>query len=83
MSKKITIYATTTCGYCKMLKSYLQSKKIDFEEKLADQNPQYAQELMQQSNQLGVTFTIIDDGDKKVGILGFDKSQIDKVLGLS
>ena len=34
---KITIYSTATCGFCKMLKSYLQSKNIPYEEKHADQ----------------------------------------------
>ena len=84
MAKKITIYSTATCGFCKMLKSYLQSKDISYEEKRADDNPALAQELYEKSGQLGVPFTIVtqDDG-KEVGILGFNKPQIDQVLGLS
>jgi len=84
MSKKnITIYSTTTCGYCKMLKSYLQSKDIDYEEKLADKDPAIAQELVQKSNQMGVPFTIIEEDGKETGILGFDKQKVDQVLGIS
>ncbi len=81
---KITIYSTTTCGYCKMLKSYLQSKDIAYDEKLADLDQKYAQELYDQSGQLGVPFTIIEKEDGSVeGILGFDRPKIDAALGLS
>ncbi|HMT18815.1 MAG TPA: glutaredoxin family protein [Candidatus Saccharibacteria bacterium] len=81
---KITIYSTTTCGFCRMLKSYLKSKDIDFEEKLADEDQNLARELYEKSGQLGVPFTIIEqeNGDT-VNILGFDRPQFDKVLGLN
>ena len=80
----ITIYSTTTCAYCKMLKGYLQSKDIAFEDKQADLEPKYAHELYEQSGQLGVPFTIIknDDGSEEK-ILGFDRSRIDAALGIA
>lgn len=81
---KVTIYSTATCAYCKMLKSYLQSKNIAYEEKHADQDEAITKELYKESGQLGVPFTIIsgDDGHED-RILGFDKSKIDQVLGLA
>ncbi len=81
---KITIYSTATCAYCKMLKSYLQSKNIAYEEKHADQDQKLAQELLEKSGQLGVPFTIIqkDDGTEEK-ILGFDRPKINLVLGLA
>lgn len=80
---KIKIYSTATCGYCKMLKSYLQSKDIPYEEKHVDRDPALAQELVEQSHQMGVPFTVIEeDGKEPVGILGFDRQRIDMVLGL-
>ena len=81
---KITIYSTATCGFCKMLKSYLQSKNIAYDEKQADNDPKLAQELYEKSGQLGVPFTIIqkDDG-KEERILGFDRQSIDAALGIS
>ena len=82
--QKITIYSTATCGYCKMLKGYLQSKDIAYEEKHVDQDPALAKELVDKSHQMGVPFTIIEqDGESPIGILGFDRSRVDKVLGLS
>ena len=40
---KIIIYSTATCAYCKMLKSYLQSKDIAYDEKHADLDQSIAQ----------------------------------------
>jgi len=80
---KISIYSTATCGYCKMLKSYLQSKDIDYEVKMADEDPDLARELYEKSGQLGVPFTIIEtDEGKEEKILGFDRPRIDEVLNL-
>jgi glutaredoxin 3 len=80
---KITIYSTTTCGYCKMLKSYLQGKDIQFEDKLADLDQNIARELHEKSGQLGVPFTIIENDGKESKILGFDRLAIDAALGIA
>jgi glutaredoxin len=80
---KISIYSTATCGYCKMLKSYLQSKDIAYEVKMADEDPNLARELYEKSGQLGVPFTIIETDDgKEEKILGFDRPRIDEVLNI-
>lgn len=80
---KIVIYSTATCGYCKMLKSYLQSKDIPYKEKQADLDQSLAKELFEKSGQLGVPFTIIENKDgSEEKILGFDKKKIDLALGL-
>lgn len=81
---KVTIYTTATCGYCRMLKGYLQSKNVSFDEKRADTDQSLAMELYQISGQLGVPFSIVEKEDgAKQGILGFDKPQFDAVLGLA
>jgi glutaredoxin len=81
---KITIYSTASCGYCKMLKGYLQSKDIQFEEKRADEDQKIAQELYEKSHQLGVPFSIIEKDDgSQVGILGFDKQRFDQELAIA
>lgn len=81
---RITIYSTATCAYCKMLKGYLQSKNIAYEEKHVDQDQKLAEELLEKSGQLGVPFTIIEKGDgTEEKILGFDRHKIDSVLGVA
>ena len=80
---KITIYSTATCGFCKMLKSYLSSKEIKYDVKMADEDQAIARELYEKSGQLGVPFTIIEKSDgSEEKILGFDRPRFDSILGL-
>ncbi len=78
----ITIYSTHTCGFCNMLKKYLDSHDVKYEVKYADDNPKYAEELFEKSGQMGVPFTIISDDKKQTDILGFDKPKFDEILDL-
>ena len=77
-----TIYSTTTCPYCKMLKDYLIVKNVVFVEKLVDQDESARNEMIAESGGfLGVPFSVItkDDGTKET-IIGFDKGKLEKVL---
>lgn len=81
-SMTIKIYKTATCPYCKMEAEYLQSKGIAFEEIYVDKDPKAVQEMIAESGQMGVPFTVItkDDGSK-ISILGFDRKKLDSALG--
>ncbi len=78
---KITVYTTATCGYCQMLKRWLQDKNIAFTEYRVDQNPIAAQNMINLSGQMGVPFTTItgEDGEVKK-ILGFDVPKLESLL---
>lgn len=81
---QVTVYTTTTCPYCKMLKGYLGEKGISFVEKLVDQDQPAQEEMMKLSGGfVGVPFTHIkkDDGSEK-NIVGFDKGKVDQTLGI-
>ena len=66
-----------------MQKDYFASKNISYQEILVDENPDEAQKMIKISGQMGVPFTVIDKDDgSKVTILGFDKTRIDKALGI-
>jgi glutaredoxin 3 len=82
---QVTIYSTTTCPYCKMLKDYLSEKGISFVEKMVDQDEEARNTMMEDSGGfLGVPFTVIvKDDNTKATIVGFDKGKVDEVLGLS
>jgi len=80
----ITIYSTTTCPYCNMLKDYLKEKNITYSEKLVDQDDAAREEMMAASGGfLGVPFTVIEKDGKKEKIIGFDKGKINEALGIT
>jgi len=82
---QITLYSTTTCPYCKMLKDYLLSRQKQFTEKLVDQDAVAKKEMMESSGGfLGVPYTIVvkDDGTKE-SIVGFDKGKFETLLGVN
>ena len=60
---------------------YLQSKGIVFEEIYVDKDPKAVQEMIAESGQMGVPFTVItkDDGSK-ITLLGFDRQKLDSAL---
>ena len=81
---KVKIFSTSGCPYCQMMKGYLTEKKIEFEEKLVDKDPNAKQEMAQVSDGfIGVPFAVItkDDGTE-AKIKGFDQPKIDQALGI-
>ena len=81
---QITIYSTTTCPYCKMLKKYLTEKNISFTEKLIDRGDAVRDEMAKESGGfLGVPYVVIvkDDGSKEM-VVGFDKGKLNSILGI-
>ena len=73
---QVTIYTTTTCPYCQMLKNYLDERKIDYVEKLVDQDEVSRKEMEQKSGgYLGVPFSVVTrDSGEEIKIVGFDKT---------
>ena len=81
----ITIYSTTTCPYCKMLKSWLKEKGIDYQDKMIDQDAAAMEEMTKVSDgHMGVPFSVITkDSGEIVKIAGFDKAKFQALLGIS
>ncbi len=81
MAKTITVYTTATCGYCKMLKKYLEENKFPYTEKRVDLSQEDAQEMVSKSGQMGVPFSVItNDKGEEQGVLGFDVQSIQHAL---
>jgi glutaredoxin len=83
MANQIKIYSTRTCVYCHMLKEYLKSKGVAYEEILLDEQPEQIQASIDTCGSMGVpcTHITLEDGTEEK-ILGFDKARFDQVLGL-
>jgi len=78
--KKITVYSTTTCPYCMMLKRWLDDKKIDFTEYLVDKNPIAAQQMVGLSGQMGVPFMTVEEDNQMIKVLGFDLPKLKTIF---
>ena len=76
--EKVKIYTTPTCAYCMMAKDYFNDNNIEHEEYDVASDAEKRQEMFDKTHQMGVP--VIDIGGKI--IIGFDKSEIEKALGI-
>lgn len=79
MRKKVTIYSTPTCPWCKRVKEFMKQNKVEFEDVNVAADQHAAQEMVKKSGQMGVP---VIDIEGKI-IVGFDKDAISKELGIS
>lgn len=64
----VTIYTTTTCPYCTMMKNFLNENHVAYKEVNVSKHPEQMQKLVQTTGQMGVPQTNINGQ----WILGFD-----------
>lgn len=77
MAKNITIYTTNTCAYCVMVKKWLSSKNMTYDEVNLDTNPERAQEAIEISGQMAVPVTVITkDDDSKEVVVGYNLAKL-------
>lgn len=74
----IKIYTTPNCPYCEMAKEYLKKNNITHEEYNVVDNEEARKEMIAKSHQAGAPVIEIDG----VVIVGFNRAEIDKALGL-
>ena len=75
--KKVAIYTTPTCVYCKMAKELFQEHNIEYVEYNVAQDAEKRNELIERTGQMGVPVIPIDN---KI-IIGFDEEKIKTLLG--
>ena len=76
--KNVTIYSTPTCHFCHMAKDFFKANKVAYTEYDVASNLEKRKEMVEKSGQMGVPVITIDDQL----IVGFDKPEIAKMLGL-
>ncbi|QBP41738.1 MULTISPECIES: glutaredoxin family protein [Paenisporosarcina] len=72
MKSKVTVYSSTTCPYCDMMKNFLVQNKIEFTEVNVQSDPAAAQKLVETTGQMGVPQTNINGQ----WVLGFDPNRV-------
>lgn len=79
--KKIKLYATMSCPYCKMEASWLDSKGVKYEHVYVDLNHIAAEEMVRKTGQMGVPVTeIVYDNGEEEYVIGFDKERLEEVV---
>ncbi len=74
--KKVVIYSTPTCPYCKRAKEYFSRKGIAYTDINVAADRDKAKEMIQKSGQMGVPVITID-GEV---VVGFNQAMLDKLL---
>ena len=74
--KKVTVYSTPTCPYCKRAKEYLSQKGIPYTDINVAADRDKAKEMIQKSGQMGVPVIIVDDEI----VVGFNQAKLDELL---
>ena len=75
-AKKVTIYSTPTCPYCKRAKDYLTQKGIAFTDYNVAEDREKAKEMIEKSKQMGVPVIVVGDDI----IIGFNQKKLDSLL---
>lgn len=69
MPKNITMYTTTTCAYCVMVKKWLTSKNLQYEEINLDEKPEHRAEAMRISGGMTVPVTVVTKSDDSQDVI--------------
>lgn len=76
--KNVTIYSTLSCHYCHLAKDFFTANSIVYTEYDVATNLEKRKEMVEKSGQMGVPVIIVDNEI----VVGFDKPQLAKMLGL-
>ncbi len=81
MAKKITVFTTTTCAYCPMVKKYLDGKGVSYDVINLDEQPEKQKEVYEKSGALTVPVTLIEreDSTEEV-VIGFNLPKLSAAL---
>ncbi|MCX8130547.1 MAG: glutathione S-transferase N-terminal domain-containing protein [Clostridia bacterium] len=74
----VKVYSTPTCPWCTVVKEYLSSKNIAYEDIDVSKDRNAAMEMVQKSGQRGVPVVDING----TVVVGFDQGSIDMLLGI-
>ncbi len=68
----VTVYTTTRCPYCVMLKNFLTQQNIPYNEVNVEENPEIMHQLVRTTGQMGVPQSQVNGK----WVVGFDPNGI-------
>ncbi len=82
--KKVTVYSTPTCPFCKMAKQFLKEKGIAFTDVDVAADEKQAELMIKKSGQMGVpVIAVADEKGKEEIIIGFDRAKLSAAVGIA
>ncbi len=76
--KKVSIYTTDTCTYCKMAKELFNEYKVKYDEYNVGNDLERRKEMIEKSGQMGVPVIVVDNEV----MVGFDRDTLKESLGV-
>jgi len=74
--KKVEIYTTPTCVYCKMAKSFFKEHNVSYAERNVAEDEKAREEMINKSGQLGVPVITIGEDV----LVGYDEKTLKELL---
>jgi glutaredoxin-like YruB-family protein len=78
VAKKVKLYTTPYCTYCKLAKNFFNKNKIVFTEIDISEDEKALNEMVKKSGQMGVP--VIEVGDET--LVGYNETKLKKLLGV-
>ncbi len=78
MDKKVSIYTTPTCMYCKAAKEFFKESDVGYEEYDVASDAEKREEMIKKSGQMSVPVIFVDDEM----VIGFDRDKLSELLGV-
>lgn len=72
----MTVYTTSICAYCKMVKQYLTGKNVEFETINLDEKPELRQELFEKTGAMTVPIT----EHNGIYVIGWNPAKLNALL---
>ena len=77
MPKNITIYTTTTCAYCPMVKKFVTAKGLTYDEVNLDEYPERQAEVLALSGAMTVPVTVVTkEDDSQAVVVGYNLAKL-------
>lgn len=77
MPKNITIFTTSTCAYCPMVKKFLAAKGLSYDEVNLEEHPERQAEVLQLSGALTVPVTVVTkQDDTQSVVIGYNLAKL-------
>ena len=74
--KRVIVFSTPSCPWCRRVKSYLHQNNIRFKDLDVSRNLNAARDMVRMTGQQGVPVVLINNRP----IVGFQKDKIDRLL---